>query len=128
MIRRQARAKARSTCGSVRDADVIAIDTHDLTVGVWFMEEFHLYYQQFDVSNENDDGIGWNHENGASAPFLIDDDNDEEVFAFVRFRRRSDTCDALEGATIFWTRQFGSGSGGGFSERLQVRVRSGGID
>ncbi|NUN50084.1 MAG: hypothetical protein HUU15_14745, partial [Candidatus Brocadiae bacterium] len=106
-----------------RDASVVGIAVDGDTVGVWFTELSRVYYQEYDGNGGNSDDVRWLHDDGESDPLLVDDDNDEEIQGFTFFVTRSCTCETLRGAMVFWTKAFGSGSGGGFSERLQVRVR-----
>lgn len=107
------------------DADFIGVETLETTVGVWFSELGHLYYQEFNIANDRSDDIGWSQIDGESNPFLIDDDTDIEVSSFVALRRRSGVCDQLELGAIFWTKVLDDNNG---NPRLQVRVRDGGVD
>ncbi|MCE9582912.1 MAG: hypothetical protein K8T20_10490 [Planctomycetes bacterium] len=93
------------------------------TVGLFFTEGSRIYYQEANPGGNGNDEVVWLNNEGVSNPLLVDDDNDEEVQTIELFTTRSCTCQTLSGATIFWTKAFGSGSGGGFSQRLQVRVR-----
>jgi hypothetical protein len=104
------------------DADVEGVAVEGDTVGLWFTEQQHLYYQEFGGDNDNDE-VGWLHDDGQSNPILVDDDNDEELDDFELFGTRSCVCDDLACATVFWTKTYGSGGGGGQTIRLQVRVR-----
>lgn len=101
-------------------ASEVATAVGGSTVGVWFEELGHLYYQEYNGSNG--DEVGWRNIDGESDPALIDDDTDIEIDNVQRFFTRQCVCDDLEGAMIFWTKQLDDNSN---SERLQVRVRSG---
>jgi hypothetical protein len=111
------------------DASLVGVAVCGETVGVWFTELSHVYYQEYGGGNDSDDDLGWLHEGdleddtAQSAPILVDDDNDEELQSFVDFCTVSCDCCDLGYAMVFWTKAYGSGSGGGLSQRLQVRVR-----
>lgn len=91
------------------------------TVGIWFSEIDHMYYQEFS-ENGDDDSVGWLNNEGQSNPYLVDDDNSETMNDWGWFFTRSCTCDTLDGAMVFWTKYYMFGS----YERLQVRVRGDG--
>ena len=107
---------------SSRDAEVIGLAVESLRVGLWFQEGDHLYFQIFDDDSIGSEGFGWHGEINGADPFLIDDDSEIGVKNFIALRRRSETCEALEGAAIFWTKEFDDDSG---DERLQVRIFQG---
>jgi len=91
------------------------------TVGFWFEELGHIYYQEYNDNSQND--LGWRNIDGESDPALVDDDTTIEVDSVQRFFTSSCVCDDLDGAMIFWVKQLDDNSN---SERLQVRIRNGG--
>ena len=87
------------------------------TVGLWFTEGSRIYYTEANPG-DNDNDVVWSNSDGLSNPFLVDDDNDEELQTFELFTVRSCTCDTLEGAMVFWTKTF---EGSTVDARLQVQ-------
>ncbi|MCC6737954.1 MAG: hypothetical protein IT452_02825 [Planctomycetia bacterium] len=89
-------------------------------VGLWFREENHIYYQEFDPDAGDE---GWRvigDDGGLSDPALVDDDSTEDVQFFTLFVAPTCTCENLGGAMIFWNKTF---EGTTVDARLQVRVR-----
>lgn len=89
------------------------------TVGFWYEELGHIYYQEYNDNSQDD--LGWRNDDGESDPALVDDDTAIEVDNVERFFTYSCVCDDLNGAMIFWTKQLDDNSN---SERLQVRIRN----
>lgn len=94
-------------------------------VGTWFAELGHIYYQEFNPGNDDNDSVGWLTVDGFNGdPQLVDDDSPVEVDdtfdPIEEFCVRSCTCCDLTGAMIFWVKELDDDTG---NERLQVRVR-----
>lgn len=105
------------------DFDNLEIARDGNTVGIWFTELQHIYYQEFSGSSNNN-GIGWRSLDGVNGdPALVDDDSDVELDddQIDEFCVRSCTCNDLSGAFVFWHKEFDDDNG---NERLQVRVRN----
>jgi len=92
-------------------------------VGIYFTQGNRVYFQL--STGGSDNNLSWLNTDGVSNPFLVDDDNDEETQSVQGFFVQSCSCDTLSWSMSFWTKAFGSSSGGGLSERLQVRVLDG---
>ncbi|MCE9580899.1 MAG: hypothetical protein K8T20_00125 [Planctomycetes bacterium] len=108
--------------GLSEDAVVRGIAVDGDTVGVWFSETGHIYYQEFNP----DSNLGWINDGGVSDPLLVDDDTDAEtgsnepVGFFHLFVARTCTCNTLHGATVFYSKTPDDFS---TAERLHVRSR-----
>lgn len=102
--------------------EIVGTGVNVNAVGVWFLFLNRIYYQEFigNSSNDDDEEVGWLNDNGDSNPTLVDDDNDEELNDFEGFFTRSCTCTTLDGAIVFWTKQYGASP---VVSRLQVRAR-----
>jgi hypothetical protein len=103
------------------DAEVVGVGVSGHTVGLWFTELGHLWYQQYSGGAE-DGEIGWYDVDGASDPILVDDDSAKELNAFEGFYAKTCGCETLGCAVTFWSKSFDSGAGGS-TVRLQARVR-----
>lgn len=115
--------------GVEEQAFIVGTARCDGTVGIWYEHQSRLYYQENSSSAEPNDSdvpeqVGWltQGDPGINDPHLIDDDQNEEINGFEEFCVYSCTCCDLDGAMIFWSKDFGGSS----SNRLQVRVRNGG--
>ncbi|NUN49379.1 MAG: hypothetical protein HUU15_11185 [Candidatus Brocadiae bacterium] len=100
------------------DPRLVGTATAGDTVGVWFTEQGHLYYQESDGDGR------WRERDGVSDPALVDDDTAVEVPAapspLPGFFASTCTCDRLRGAMVFWLKELDGASG---HARIQVRVR-----
>jgi len=108
------------------DAENFEFAVCENTVGVWFTELQHIYYQECSGgSNNNSDSVGWRTTDGINGdPALVDDDNEVQLDnqQIDDFCVRSCTCCDLDGATVFWHKELDDDAG---DERLQTRTRSG---
>jgi hypothetical protein len=109
---------------TAEDASVRGVAVSGDSVGVWFSELSHAYYQEFNDPGD-DDGNGWRESDGVSDPALIDDDSETELAQLPVFFAKSCACDDLGGAALVWTKVFDVASP---LRRLQVRVRSDDVD
>jgi hypothetical protein len=104
------------------DAVVIGRGVRDNTVGIFFLELGHLYYQEYNDSGD----LGWQNVDGVSNPFLIDDDGSNEsnsgesVGFFALFVNPTCSCDTLTKASLWWTKTADDFSS---AERFQTRTR-----
>lgn len=105
------------------DAEVRGITVEEDSVGVFFTETGHIWYQEF---HDNGAALGWINDTGVSTPLLVDDDvtaeseSDDTIASFELFVTRTGTCSTLHGATVFFTKIADDGT---FNERLRVRIR-----
>ncbi|MCE9582807.1 MAG: hypothetical protein K8T20_09965 [Planctomycetes bacterium] len=105
------------------DAEILGLGTGGDAAGVWFTEQGHVYYQEYDDSRRGDGSSGWIEADGVSDPALADDDSPIELespFPTVAVLAPACGCDTLHHAMVFWVKELDAGSGHG---RLQVRVR-----
>ncbi len=107
------------------DAEVRGFGTAGDTVGVWFTEQGHLYYQEYADDRRDEGSSGWIEAEGVADPALVDDDSAVELaqpIPKVAIFSPTCTCDTLHGAIAFWVKVLDPISG---HPRLQVRVRDG---
>lgn len=85
------------------------------SVGVWFRETGHFFYQEFDPGDR-----AWRTSEGVGDPALIDDDTPVEAEPQSLFVLHPEGCRSFHGAALFWGKDL---DGSGTSYRLQVRIR-----
>ncbi|NUN49398.1 MAG: hypothetical protein HUU15_11280 [Candidatus Brocadiae bacterium] len=102
---------------------VVGIEVEGDVVGVWFTQSEHVYFTAHD-GESNDGETGWYNTDGISDPALVDDDTTFELPEVPRFFAPSCTCEGLDRAMVFWTKETDGFSG----RRMFVRVLDSDID
>jgi hypothetical protein len=108
--------------GLAEDAELRGIAVDGFTVGIWYTELGHIYYQEYNP----DVNFGWVTTDGVSNPLLVDDDtnaetsSNEPVGFFYLFVTSTCSCSDLHGATVFYSKTADDFSS---AERIHVRSR-----
>lgn len=92
--------------GPLQSPVLIGAGSDGGTVGVWFRETGHFFYQEFDPEER-----AWRTTEGVGDPALIDDDTPVEAEPLSLFVQRPGGCRSIHGAALFWGKDL-DGSGG----------------
>lgn len=101
------------------DARFVGMAISGDSVGVWFQELGHAYYQEVQDPGDGE-STGWRVADGVTDPALVDDDSETEIFSVEGLYVYPCTCETLGGAILVWLKIFDVFHP---NPRLQVRVR-----